>query len=179
MLDQRHRLVYSWIWEPVITHRDGAFFKYVVNNWQLASITTLASGRPNGDLSVKVLSTSVPTVNGVGALSTTYLDGFPGLTRVPFLPVDSLYLPAGYKEDLRLSKILPFGEKHPVKLYLNFEAFNLSNSIAFTALTSQAYTATKGVLTPTPTAMGVGSADGGFPDGTQARRLQFSVRLMF
>ena len=119
------------------------------------------------------------TPDGVGALSTTYLDGFPGITRVPFLPVDSLYLPGSYKEDLRLSKIIPFGEKHPVKLSLNFEAFNLSNTISFTSLTNQAYTATKGVLTPTPTAMAVGNADGGFPDGTQARRLQFSARLLF
>jgi hypothetical protein len=31
----------------------------------------------------------------------------------------------------------------------------------------------------TPSAFGVGSADGGFPDGTQARRLQFSARLVF
>jgi hypothetical protein len=35
------------------------------------------------------------------------------------------------------------------------------------------------VLTLTPSAYGVGSADGGFPDGTQARRLQISARIVF
>jgi hypothetical protein len=179
-LDQRHRFVLSWIWSPTFTHRTGAFYKYVVNNWQLGTITSLASGRPDGgSLSVKVLSTGVPTVNGIGALSTSYLDGFPGSSRPPFLPVDSLYVPPHYQADARLSKILPFGEAHPVTIYLNLEAFNLSNTISATALSFQAYTATKLVLTPTPTAMGVPNADGGFPDGTEARRLQLSVRIMF
>src|SRR5215472_2986515 len=45
-LDQRHRTVFSFVEQPTFTHRDGVFFKYVVNNWQLATITTLASGRP-------------------------------------------------------------------------------------------------------------------------------------
>jgi len=35
------------------------------------------------------------------------------------------------------------------------------------------------VLTYTPTAFGVGQGDGGFPDGTQARRLQVSARFTF
>jgi hypothetical protein len=35
------------------------------------------------------------------------------------------------------------------------------------------------VLTYTPTAFNVGTSDGGFPDGTQARRLQVSARLTF
>jgi len=112
-------------------------------------------------------------------LSSSTLDGLPGNGRPPFLPVDKLYVPPHYREDARISKILPFGEAHPVKLYLNFEAFNLTNTISFTSETFQAYTATKNVLTPTPAAFGVGNGDGGFPDGTEARRLQFSVRVMF
>ena len=67
-----------------------------------------------------------------------------------------------------------------LKLYLNFEAFNISNSWSPTAMTTQEYVeSSKGVLTLTPTAYGVGSADGGFPDGTQARRLQVSARISF
>ena len=42
----RQRFVLSWVWEPTFTHRGGAFFKYVVNNWQLSSLTTLQTGRP-------------------------------------------------------------------------------------------------------------------------------------
>ena len=44
---------------------------------------------------------------------------------------------------------------------------------------TQEYTATKGVLQLTPTGYGIGNADGGFPDGTQARRMQISLRLTF
>ena len=44
LLDQRHRFVYSFVWAPTFTHRNDAFSKYVVNNWRLSSITTLASG---------------------------------------------------------------------------------------------------------------------------------------
>jgi len=62
---------------------------------------------------------------------------------------------------------------------LNFEAFNISNSWSPTSMTTQEYTEAKGVLTLTPGAYGVGSADGGFPDDTQARRLQASIRVVF
>ena len=114
-------------------------------------------------------------------LSNSTLDGLGGNTRVPFLPVDSLYELASYRDDLRLSKLIPFGGSDGARfrLYLNFEAFNISNSWSPTRLTQQEYTEAKGVLTLTPGAYGVGSADGGFPDGTQARRLQVSARLQF
>ncbi len=111
-------------------------------------------------------------------LSNSSIDGFGGNNRVPFLPVDSLYTPPTYREDFRLSKFIPLASER-VKLSLNFEAFNISNTWSPTALTTQVYTETKGVLTLTPTAYGVGTGDGGFPDGTQARRLQVSARLTF
>ena len=174
LLDQRHRFAFSFVWEPVITHRDGAFFKYVVNNWQLSSITSLSAGRPNGSLTIRTLDSPI-----TGALSSSFIDGFPGNSRVPFFPVNSLYTPPHYQDDVRLSKMIPFGENHPMKLFINFEAFNISNTISFSGLTSQAYTEKGHVLTLTPAAYGVGNADGGFPDGTEARRLQFSLRFMF
>src|SRR5262249_30350900 len=46
-LDQRHRLVVNFIAEPRFTHRTGPFYDYAVNNWQLAVLTTLASGHPD------------------------------------------------------------------------------------------------------------------------------------
>jgi hypothetical protein len=173
LLDQRHRLVYSFVWNLPTVRHDDFFTKYVVNNWQLSSITTLASGRPTGSASIRITDTPVP-----GMLSTSSLNGFGGNSRVPFLPVDSLYTPAAYRDDLRISKVIPLW-REPLKLFLNFEAFNISNTWAPTSLTTQVYTEAKGVLTLTPTAYGVGSSDGGFPDGTQARRLQVSARLVF
>ncbi len=51
-LDQRHRFVLSWVWNPTFTKRTDALSKYLVNNWQLSSITTLQSGHPYGSTTV-------------------------------------------------------------------------------------------------------------------------------
>jgi hypothetical protein len=171
-LDQRHRIVYSFVWTPTFTHANGAFFKYVVNNWQFSSITTVASGRNVGPVTIRLTDTPV-----TGMLSNSTLDGYGGNTRVPFQPIDSLYTPWFYNENLRITKNLPFGER--VKGLLLFEVFNVTNTWTPTSLTTQEYTEAKGVLTPTPTAYNVGSADVGFPDGTQARRMQVGARIMF
>jgi hypothetical protein len=177
LLDQRHRLVYSFVWSPTITHRTDVFSKYVLNNWQFAGITTLASGRPTGSATVRLTDTPV-----TGMLSSSVLDGFAGgSTRVPFMPVDSIYTPASYREDLRLTKLVPISER--LRLALALEAFNVSNSWSPTAMSTQYYTEAKSILTPSPTGIastwGIGTADGGFPDGTQARRLQVSARVTF
>jgi hypothetical protein len=95
----------------------------VVNNWQLFSITTLATGHPGGRESVRVTSSAI-----AGAHATSTLNGFTGSSRAPFLPVDGLYLPNVYREDARISKIVPLGENPARKMYFNFEAFNLFNS---------------------------------------------------
>ena len=173
LIDQRQRLSYSFVWTPTIMHGDSLLARYVVNNWALASITSLGSGRPAGSLTIRLTDTPV-----AGMLSSNSINGFGGNFRVPFLPVDSLYTPATYHEDLRLTKTIPLPMER-VKLSVSFEAFNLTNTWAPTSMTTQGYTEAKGVLTLTPTAYGLGSADGGFPDGTQARRLQFSARIAF
>ncbi len=177
LLDQRHRLTYSFVWAPKVNHGDNPFMKYVADGWQLSAITTLASGRPTGSPTIRVVS--APTLTGASFLSTSVIDGYSGgSTRVPFLPVDSLYTPATYRADLRITKAVPLGTER-VKLNLLFEVFNVSNSWSPTSLATQEYTATKGVLQATPTAAGFGLSDGGFPDGTQARRLQIAARLQF
>jgi hypothetical protein len=75
-----------------------------------------------------------------------------------------------------LTKILPFTER--VRLMLNFEAFNVTNSQVDTSLNFTAFTLRSGILSPTP-GFGTGRASGGFPDGTNARRAQVSARLVF
>ena len=97
-LDQRHRAVLSLVEQPTFTHRDGAFYKYVVNNWQFATITTLASGRPE-TAQIRTTDTAVP-----GMAYTTSIDGFGGNYRVPFWPVNSLYTPAAYRADASVSQ---------------------------------------------------------------------------
>jgi hypothetical protein len=177
LLDQRQRLVYSFVWAPTVPHPANAFMKYLADGWQLSGIVTLASGRPTGSPTIRVVS--APTIPGVNILSTSTIDGFSGgNTRVPFLPVNSIYTPNSYRADLRITKAIPLYTDR-VKLFLNFEAFNVSNSWSPTSVATQEYTATKGILQATPTAWGFGLADGGFPDGTQARRLQISARATF
>ncbi len=170
-LDQRHRLIYSFVWAPTVSRGTGAISKYLLNNWQLSAIAAMQSGRPSRP-TVRVTDTPF-----TGMFSTANLDGSGLSIRVPFWPVNSLRTPSQYRADARLSKIIPIKERY--KLYLNFEVFNVTNTIADTSISTQAYTEAKGLLTLTPTAYGVGTADGGFPDGTQARRMQISGRFVF
>jgi outer membrane receptor protein involved in Fe transport len=174
-LDQRQRFVLSWAWAPTFTHRTNAFYKYVVNNWQLSSITTISTGWPYA-VTMKVNDSASATA--VPGMFSNYNVSGSGLSNVvPFWPYYGHYFPARYNSDARLSKVLPIGERG-MKVFLNFEVFNVSNSWSPTSLSStQAFTELKGIVTPTP--LGLGSADAGFPDGTQARRMQISVRFAF
>lgn len=171
-LDQRQRVVFSWVWEPKFTTRPGAFFKYVVNNWQLTSLTTMQSGRP---YSVTVYMADTP----VSGMASSYsLNGGGLSSRVPFWPYYSQYYPARYNSDASLAKIIPLNEKG-MKLALKFEVFNVANTWSATYVSStQAYQEKGMVISPTPL-FGQASADGGFPDGTQARRMQVSARFTF
>ncbi len=170
-LDQRHRAVINFMWEPKFTTSTSTASRYLVNGWQLSCITTLASARPV----TATVNVSGSQATGIYLLYTT-LNGSGGWTRVPFWPVSSLDIDQIYRVDARLSRALPFSER--VKAYLNFEAFNAFNTITNTAINTQAYTASGGVLKPT-SGLGVGTASQGFPDGTNARRAQVSLRVLF
>ncbi len=172
--DQRQRFVFAWTWAPRFTKRSGAFYKYVVNNWQLSSLTTINSQRPYTNPTIHTNDTPVP-----GMFSSFTLNGSGLSSRVPFWAVNSIYQPALFKTDARLTKIIPFGVDDRYKVFFNFEAFNLSNSWSPTSMTNQAFTETKGVLTLTPTAYNFGSSDAVSPDGTLARRMQLSLRFTF
>lgn len=170
--DQRHRMSLAWIWAPTLTHRSGAFYKFVVNNWQLSSLTTIGSSRPYTSPAIRLTDTPVSNM-----FSNFSINGSGLSTRVPFWQANSVYQPAFYRQDARLSKILPFGPDDRYKLFFSFDVFNISNSWSPTAMTNQAYTEAKGVLTLTPAAYGFGSSDAMSPDGTAARRMQLSLRF--
>jgi carboxypeptidase family protein/TonB-dependent receptor-like protein len=181
--DQPQRLSVSWIWEPTLVHRDGGLYKYLVNNWQLSSITTINSSRPYGNPTISDSSTPVVT----GQFSTFSVNGYGLSGRVPFLPESSVWQPAMYRQDLRLSKILPLSDRY--KLFLSFEAFNITNTWSPTVMRTGAFSesgsaGTCGAGNPTPCLIPVGNFDTGSgdalnPDGTEARRLQVSARFTF
>jgi hypothetical protein len=171
LLDQRHRLSINFVETPTFVHRDGAFYKYVVNNWQLSGVISIATGRPtNAGITI---SDSTPFA---GAAFTSSLNGFGGNNRPPFWPQAPIYTPSSYRADARLSKILPFSERF--RLYLNAEAFNITNTQYDTGQLFTAYVLRSGVLTYQPS-FGTGNATAGYPDGTNARRAQVGLRLAF
>jgi hypothetical protein len=142
----------------------------LLNNWQLSQISTFAS---------TPFATGTVTVSGApfaGAAFNGTLNGLGGSNRVPFWPVNNTSIDKVARVDARLTRVIGISER--VKLHLNMEAFNLFNHTYFTNVLTQAYTAANGVLTPQPR-FGQGSATGGFPDGTNARRLQASMRLLW
>ena len=172
-LDQRRRFALSWVWAPTITHRTDVFSKYVVNGWQLSSITTMQTGWPSGSTIVYLSDTPV-----TGMFSNYSLNGSGLSSRVPWGQVNNYRLPSMYRSDARLSKIVPIGER--VKLSLNFEVFNLANTWAATGFNStRAYSEAKGVITATPQLLYIPSGAAMPPDGTEARRMQISGRIVF
>jgi hypothetical protein len=171
-LDTRHRAVINWMWEPKFTNSDSRLARYVVNGWGLSGIVTLASAHP---WTPTVNVTSSTQFTGV-AMANTTMNGSGGWTRVPFLPVGSLDVDQIKRVDARVERQLPFSER--VKGKLMFEAFNIFNMMYNTNISTQAYSATNGVLTPTA-GLGAGRASQGFPDGTNARRAQVALRVTF
>lgn len=78
--------------------------------------------------------------------------------------------------DLRVTR--QFALTPRVRASAAIEVFNLFNRISDTAVLTEAYSASNGVLTPTA-GLGQGTASGGFPDGTNARRAQIGFRVTF
>lgn len=170
-LDQRHRMVLTSIWEPQWGKKSSQpFVKWVVANWQFSHLTTLASGQP-ATTSLRVAGSPF-----TGAAFNTSLNGFGGSGRVPFLPFANLSLDPTYRADVRVTKMLRFSER--LQGAVNFEAFNVSNSQYNTGIVTELYNLTSGAIRPS-VGTGNGTASQGFPDGTNARRLQLSFRMVF
>ena len=183
-LDQRHRLVASGLVAAPTHHFESHFLNAVANGWQGSVIETYATpqgvdpqvvvnGQPFAD------ANSSTTLSGVGI-------GFAATQRVPFEPRSSLKLGTTIRSDARLTKSFTLPREQ--SLTLNAEIFNALNYTTITSVQTTAYYANAdGTLTPydpstqgnilaTP---GVGTASAGFPDGTNARRGQVSVRYTF
>lgn len=173
-LDQRHRAVINWLWAPTFTRNDSMFNRFFVNGWELSSITTMASSHPTTG-TVSFSGSTSSQFSGVNLAYTT-LNGSGGWNRVPFLPVGNIDIDRVFRVDARIVRSLPFSER--VKANLMFEAFNAFNTQYNTAVLTTSYTAVGGVLKPLAN-IGNGTQSQGFPDGTNARRMQVALRLTF
>jgi len=97
---------------------------------------------------------------------------------VPFWPDFSQYYPGRYNSDASIAKTVPLNERG-MKLQLKFEVFNVANTWTATTVSSDPSFQERGmVFSPTPR-FGQASADAGYPDGTQTRRMQVSLRFVF
>ena len=170
LLDVRHRFVLNSSWQPRLTKSNTRLARWLINGWQLSEITTIQSAPP-ATTTVRVVGTPF-----AGAAFPTTLNGLGGSTRVPFLPYSNLRIDGIYRVDARLSHEFPLTER--IHSVVNFEVFNLFNRISDTGVLTEAYSVTNFVLTPTP-GVGQGNASQGFPDGTNARRAQVSLRVVF
>ena len=170
--DQRQRLSVNWLWSPTFTKSTSVFARYLVNGWQLSSITTVGTALP----ATGTVSVSGTQFTATPLLYTGSLNGSGGWSRVPFLPVNSQPIDNEYHVDARLSRELPFTER--IKAYLMFEAFNVFNTQFNTGINTTAYTASGGILKPVAS-YGTGNASQAFPDGTNARRMQAAFRIVF
>lgn len=176
-LDQRHRLVASGLITPPKTDFGSRLANSSLNGWQLSAIETYATQQGVDPLvSINGLPPALAndvyssTISGIGI-------GFASYQRVPFYPRSSLNLGTTIRTDLRLTKELQLPREQ--SLSLNFEVFNAINYNTITSVQRVAIFANSdGTLTPSSTA-GQGTSSAGFPDGTNARREQVSVRFTF
>ena len=176
-LDQRQRLVASTLIAPPKTDFGTHLANASLNGWQLSTIETY--GTPQG-VDPYVSINGLPPQLAKDVYSTTISGdgiGFASYQRVPFYPRSSLNLGTTIRTDLRLTK--DFHIPREESLSLNFEVFNAFNYNTTTSVQQVAIFANaNGTLTPSATA-GQGTASAGFPDGTNARREQVSVRFTF
>jgi len=107
--DQRHRFVLSWIAQPRFFDRSQPFLGKLFNNWKIAGVVTVGSGRP-----VDAKVGGDPNQDG-----NTSNDRLPGAGRNAFFGPDYA------TTDLRLTRRLYAGDRF--KLEFIAEAFNLLN----------------------------------------------------
>lgn len=169
-LDQRHRLVVNGLVTPPAIRSDNWAVKHIVNDWSLSVIGTFASAQ------YATPSLRVQSLPFTGAHQTSTLNGFGGSNRAPFLSRTSLPVDEVTRIDARLSKTFNMTER--LRTTLGFEAFNVFNHVSNTSVRTEAYAAQGVNIRPTA-GVGTGSASQGFPDGTNARRAQVSLRVIF
>jgi hypothetical protein len=182
--DQRQRAVIQWLWDAPADKSGSAMSRHLLNGWQVSGLTTLASSQPATPL-VDVIGQQF---SGVTMNYTSSLNGSGGWARLPFLPINSLLTGPEYNVDARVARQFQITER--VKATLLLEGFNIFNMQYNTGVNTIAFTAVPvlppglangtqvGTLKPVP-GVGAGNAAQGFPDGTNARRLQVAIRIRF
>jgi hypothetical protein len=178
--DQRHRLVMTALISYPKADYGSKWTREALSGWQLAPIFTFATPQyVDSNLTVASSDSRLyvpsPTLSGIGAEA-------PGGIRAPFVPTANLPLGQTVQLDGRLTKSFALPKSQSIQL--SFEAINALNHIHYTSVNQTAYTSSWNAATNTGTikavsGAGKGTAASGFPDGTNARRAQASLRYTF
>jgi outer membrane receptor protein involved in Fe transport len=176
-LDIRQRIVMTGVWTPVWSRFKSQKAGYLINGWQLSGIFTWNTP-PHVSPTLQISSAYVPAGYTV-AQSAGGLNGYAS-TRVPFQAPGSLEVDTVIRLDTRITKNFMIKERY--QALFTFDAFNLFNHPYFTSIATREYTYS--LVNGTPTlnpASGyyLGTATQGFPDGTNARRLQLGLRFIW
>jgi hypothetical protein len=177
--DQRFRVVSSAIWEPRLR---------VLRSFRFSAIYTGESGRPVAALisvpALPFLGTDGAQYNGFGGLRGQGTGGDRNLA--PNIPRNSISGLSNYRLDLRAARDFRITER--LRLEVLGEGFNIFNTANYNGFGTTIYTAAA-PTTSTPLATPIQltptsgyfarTNDGTPPDGTNARRLQLSVRFRF
>jgi hypothetical protein len=120
--DQRHRFVFSPIWDLDGYSRSLSHsMRYLLGGWQLSGILTAQTGQPYS-----------ATVNSdLNGDSNSRTDRVPGIGR------DTFYLPNFVSLDPRITKSVPITER--VKAQFILEAYNSFNRVNYTSLSTVRY----------------------------------------
>ena len=187
-LDQRHRGNVFFVYQPAHVETGSAWGNALLNGWGFSSIFTAETGRPYspginlGNLTF--LGADGAVYNGFGGLRGQGSSGDRNI--VPTLGRDSIYGDNNYRLDLRISRSFHLTEKLRMEIFA--EGFNIFNHANYNGYNSTLYVASA-TTASTPLSQPVAlvrqnnfstaNNDGSQPDGTNARRLQFSMRLKF
>jgi hypothetical protein len=169
--DQRHRFMAAWTLEPQPFHQDRPTLRWLFNDWKIAGVVTVGSGRP----------VSARIIGDANGDSNTYNDRLPGYRRNAFTGPDYA------TTNLRISRRLLVRDRW--KLEFLAESFNLMNranrrvDISDDGFLNTAATFVQGDVTAAgkqyPASF---RASRGFLSPTSAyapRQIQFAVRASF
>ena len=190
-LDQRHRLVGSFVWQPRYARNlSNAFARTLLNDWTASAIVTAATGQPyNANIGTSVLSDKTrQTLPSDGGLTSAEVSTFAAPTggRVSWQARNLYNLPNFTRLDFRMGRGFSFHERF--KLNFTVDAFNLFNSTIISGVNTTAYnylapgsagacsTHSNGCLSPSPTFSTVSTTSGA---NYGARQLQFGARFEF
>jgi hypothetical protein len=184
--DQRHRFNLFGFWQLPFGKTGNNPLNPVVRGWLLSTIFTAETGRPFSESigvnSVQFLGTDGALYNGFGGLRGQGSAG----NFLPTIGRNSIYGDNNYRLDLRIARQFQVTER--LRMELLGEAFNITNranyngynSTAFNTVATTTTTPLSAPITMIPNSnFRVANNDGSQPDGTNARRIQVSMRLRF